>query len=157
MTVAPGDVVKASQPLVVIESMKMEHVVAAEAAGIVVEVLALVGDTVVQGAPLVRLDPTGQTHDDHTMVDAVDLESERADLAEVMARHAVGRDEQRPEAVARRRASGQRTARENVDDLFDDGTFVEYGALALAAQRRRRSVEELIERTPGDGLVAGDR
>ena len=40
-------------------------------------------------------------------------------------------------------------------DLCDEGSFVEYGALALAAQRRRRSVDELIERTPGDGMVAG--
>src|SRR5205823_11422230 len=51
--------------------------------------------------------------------------------------------------------SGQRTARENVEDLCDPGTFVEYGSLVIAAQRRRREVQELIERTPADGLVAG--
>ena len=61
----------------------------------------------------------------------------------------------RPEAVARRRKTGQRTTRENVADLCDAGSFVEYGPLVLAAQRRRRSVEELIARTPADGLVAG--
>jgi acetyl-CoA carboxylase carboxyltransferase component len=64
-------------------------------------------------------------------------------------------DAERPEAVARRRATQQRTARENVEDLCDPGTFVEYGALALAAQRARRSLEELIEKTPGDGMVTG--
>jgi acetyl-CoA carboxylase carboxyltransferase component len=79
----------------------------------------------------------------------------RADLAEVLDRHAMTRDERRPDAVARRRQSGQRTARENVEDLCDPGTFVEYGALAIAAQRRRRAVEDLIERTPADGLVGG--
>jgi acetyl-CoA carboxylase carboxyltransferase component len=67
----------------------------------------------------------------------------------------VGRDERRPEAVARRRATGQRTARENVEDLCDPDTFVEYGPLVIAAQRRRRELQELIERTPADGLVAG--
>ncbi len=70
-------------------------------------------------------------------------------------RHAVGLDEARPDAVARRRATGQRTARENVEDLCDPGTFVEYGPLVVAAQRRRRSLDDLIARTPADGLVAG--
>src|SRR5262249_58235877 len=65
------------------------------------------------------------------------------------------KDAERPEAVARRRSTGQRTARENVEDLCDPGSFVEYGAPAIAAQRRRRSVQDLIERTPADGLVAG--
>jgi acetyl-CoA carboxylase carboxyltransferase component len=73
----------------------------------------------------------------------------------VRARHAVGLDEARPDAVARRRRTGQRTARENIEDLLDDGSLVEYGPLAIAAQRRRRPVEELIERTPADGLVGG--
>src|SRR5438034_303361 len=57
--------------------------------------------------------------------------------------------------VVRRRATAQRTARENIADLCDPGSFVEYGPLVIAAQRRRRPVEELIERTPADGLVAG--
>ena len=74
VTVDPGDLVKASQPLVVIESMKMEHVVASETAGIVVEVLARVGETVTPGAPLIRLDPSGQAADDEAMIDAVDLD-----------------------------------------------------------------------------------
>jgi acetyl-CoA carboxylase carboxyltransferase component len=79
----------------------------------------------------------------------------RADLAEVVARHAAGLDAARPEAVARRRRTGQRTARENVEDLVDPGSLVEYGPLAIAAQRRRRPVDDLIARTPADGLVAG--
>ena len=66
-------------------------------------------------------------------------------------------DDARPEAMARRHATGQRSARENLADLCDPGSFVEYGALVVAAQRRRRPVEELIERTPADGLVGGHR
>jgi acetyl-CoA carboxylase carboxyltransferase component len=79
----------------------------------------------------------------------------RADLAELLRRRAARFDAARPEAVARRRKTGQRTARENVDELCDPGTFVEYGGFAIAAQRQRRSLEDLIERTPADGLVAG--
>ena len=79
----------------------------------------------------------------------------RDDLAEVLERRRRTADEARPEAVERRHEHGARTARENVADLVDAGTFVEYGGLAIAAQRMRREVEELIERTPADGLVAG--
>src|SRR4051812_4123215 len=76
-------------------------------------------------------------------------------LDAVLARHALGLDAARPEAVARRREQGRRTARENVADLVDDGTFVEYGPLIFAAQERRRPKDELIARTPADGLVGG--
>jgi acetyl-CoA carboxylase carboxyltransferase component len=79
----------------------------------------------------------------------------RSDLEEVVERHRKGLDAARPEAVERRRRTGQRTARENVGDLCDHGSFVEYGPLVIAAQRRRRELQDLIERTPADGLVAG--
>jgi len=79
----------------------------------------------------------------------------RDDLAELLARRAATRDEARAEAVERRHATGARTARENVADLVDPGSFVEYGRLAIAAQRGRRELNELIERTPADGLIAG--
>src|SRR3954454_23666343 len=83
------------------------------------------------------------------------MADERDDLAEVLARRARTRDEARPDAVARRHTAGGRTARENVPDLVDPGSFVEYGRFAIAAQRGRRDLDELIARTPADGLVAG--
>ncbi len=84
-----------------------------------------------------------------------DPDATRADLDAVRARHALGLDAARPEAVARRRELGRRTARENLADLVDEGTFVEYGPLIFAAQERRRAREELLAATPADGLVAG--
>jgi len=84
----------------------------------------------------------------------VDQEPMRADLREVVERHSRGLDEQRPEAVARRRKTNQRTIRENIKDLCD-GHFIEYGALAVAAQRQRRTMEDLTSKTPADGVVAG--
>ncbi len=73
----------------------------------------------------------------------------------MLERRALTRDEARPEAVERRHAAGARTARENIADLVDPGSFVEYGRFAIAAQRARRSEDELIARTPADGLIGG--
>ena len=84
-----------------------------------------------------------------------DAGAARSDLDAVLERRALTEDAARPEAVERRHAAGGRTARENIDDLVDPGSFVEYGALAIAAQRGRRELRELIERTPADALVAG--
>src|SRR5438874_1862435 len=155
IAVQPGDIVRAGQQVAVVESMKMEHVVTAEVGGVVREIVVAVGDTVHPGQPLVLLEEAevaAVTIDDEA---AVHTDEIRTDLAEVLARHALGRDEARPDAVERRRSRGQRTARENVEDLCDPGTFVEYGPLVIAAQRRRRSVDDLIRNTPADGLFGG--
>ncbi|HEX8752362.1 MAG TPA: carboxyl transferase domain-containing protein [Solirubrobacterales bacterium] len=87
--------------------------------------------------------------------EGADPGSERDDLAELLARRALTEDAARPEAVERRHAAGGRTARENLVDLVDPGSFVEYGRYAIAAQRGRRELEDLIARTPADGLVGG--
>ncbi|HEY6550114.1 MAG TPA: carboxyl transferase domain-containing protein [Solirubrobacterales bacterium] len=80
---------------------------------------------------------------------------ERPDLAEVLERQALTRDGARDAAVERRHAGGGRTARENIADLIDPGSLVEYGRFAIAAQRGRRELEDLIANTPADGLIAG--
>ena len=155
--VRPGDTVRRGQPVVVLESMKMEHVVTAEFAGVVDEVTAAVGATVAPGDPLLTIARSADsaTGVDDDVASEVDPTTVRADLAAVLDRHERTHDGRRPDAVARRHDAGRRTARENVDDLVDEGTFVEYGPLVVAAQRRRRSIEELIERTPADGVVGG--
>ena len=165
VAVSAGYKVRAGQELVVLESMKMEHVVVATDAGIVTEVPADVGATVMPGDVLVVIAPAASEMADipdelippaGAGPDAEYLTDElRPDLAEVVERHAFGFDGARPDAVARRRSTGQRTTRENIDDLCDPGSFVEYGPVVIAAQRRRRAVDDLIRRTPADGMVAG--
>jgi acetyl-CoA carboxylase carboxyltransferase component len=81
--------------------------------------------------------------------------SERPELRELLERRRLTEDASRPETVERRHTAGGRTARENLADLVDPGSFVEYGRHAIAAQRSRRDLAELLERTPADGLVAG--
>jgi acetyl-CoA carboxylase carboxyltransferase component/biotin carboxyl carrier protein len=153
--VKPGDEVRKGQQVAVMESMKMEHVIEAAESGQVLEIMVKEGDAVLEGAPLLALRASDVEHAGEEVAASVDLDHIRRDLAEVQARKRRTLDIERPEAVARRRATQQRTARENVDDLCDPGTFVEYGSLVLAAQRARRSLEELIEKTPGDGMVTG--
>jgi acetyl-CoA carboxylase carboxyltransferase component len=153
--VATGDSVAARQQLMMIESMKMHHAIESPCDGVIADVLVEVGETVMAGAAVATVAPGAVIAQSSAAVDDRDLTSVRPDLAEVQARHAVGLDAARPDAVERRRAVGRRTARETVADLVDEGSFVEYGPVAIAAQRRRRSVEELIERTPADGMIGG--
>ncbi|MGC0366826.1 acetyl/propionyl-CoA carboxylase alpha subunit [Rhodococcus sp. 27YEA15] len=151
---AVGDGVSAGGQVAVLEAMKMQHVLSAESDVEVVRVLSAAGRSVGAGEPLliVRSAASGASLAE---AESVDLDDVRSDLAEILARHEVTLDEARPDAVAKRHRLGRRTARENIDDLVDADSFVEYGALTLAAQRSRRSEEDLIANTPADGLVGG--
>lgn len=153
--VAEGDLVHAGQQLLVMEAMKMEHVIAAECGGRVGRVGVAAGDAVFAGHLLFLIEEAEVAALESDAGEHEDLDDIRPDLAEVHARHAIGLDGARPDAVARRRKTHQRTARENIEQLCDAGSFVEYGPLVIAAQRRRRTLEDLIEHTPADGLVAG--
>jgi acetyl-CoA carboxylase carboxyltransferase component len=175
--VKTGDAVAAGQGLIVIEAMKMEHELVAPAAGRVDAVEVEAGDGVEEGdvllrvasdaessasaAPTASTTPTGSpaspasTASTRSSAAPKPATSLRPDLQEWLDREALTRDAARPEAVARRHARGQRTARENIADLCDPGSFTEYGALAIAAQRGRRSLDDLIRNTPADGMVTG--
>ena len=153
--VAAGDAVAADDEVVILESMKMEHPVSADVPGVVLEVLVGEGETVEMGQALVRIEPGEATRSASEAPPASEASSERSDLARYRQRRQLTTDAARPAAVARRHARGQRTARENIADLCDAGSFQEYGAFAIAAQRQRRSLEDLTLNTPADGLVGG--
>ena len=145
--------------VITLESMKMQHDIAASFDGVASEVLVEVGQTVKAGQSLLVFSPStieqqiGESSDVDSQVG--DVQELRPDLHEVIDRHQQGLDSNHPEAVAKRHASGRLTARENVELLVDAGSLVEYGPVVIAAQRRRRSVEDLIDKTPADGLVGG--
>ncbi len=167
--VAPGDAVNAGDLLVILEAMKMEHEVRAGQAGCVGELFFAKGEVVAEGELLCNL--TVQS------IEVCRLEGDlvlkeplapvlplpalagpsgpRPDLQRLLDRQAFTLDASRPEAVAKRHALGLRTARENLADLCDANSFMEYGALAVAAQRSRRSETDLIQNTPADGMVTG--
>lgn len=149
-----GVEIGAGGQLAVLEAMKMQHVLTAPDAAVAVRVLVRPGQIVAPGDPLVVITRTGTDETGSTHADP-DPGRARADVEEIRARHLVTLDEARPAAVARRRKLGRRTARENIADLVDEGSFVEYGALTFAAQRSRRAEDDLIANTPADGLVTG--
>ena len=152
--VSEGDVVRAGQPIATLEAMKMQHLAAAPVGGVVRGLAAAVGSTLDEGQPLAFIEPAaGEDHQE--IVETIDLDLIRPDLAEVHARIAMTRDDARPDAIARRRRTGQRTARENLAHLFDPDSFKEYGGLAIAAQRRRRTIPDLQASTPADGIITG--
>ena len=153
--VEEGDEVHFKQDLVVMEAMKMEHVIGASDSGIVRHVSVEVGHVIQEGHPLVFIEPADIGDAGQGEVEELDLDHIRDDLKESFERHAYIYDENRPKAMERRARTSQQTARKNINDLCDEGSFIEYGPLVLAAQRRRRTVEWLQENTPADGLVCG--
>jgi acetyl-CoA carboxylase carboxyltransferase component/biotin carboxyl carrier protein len=153
--VAVGDAVQPGQQVAILEAMKMEHVVASRGAGVVRELRVSLGDTVTEGAALLLIDAQEGVAGAGRVTQSVDMDHVRPDLAELRQRRALTLDATRPDAVEKRRKTGSRTARENIADLCDPGSFHEYGAFVVAAQRSRRTMEDLIARTPADGLVMG--
>ena len=153
--VSDGDRVRPGQQIAVLESMKMEHLVTAPGGGTVRETRARKGDTLYKGDAIVFLEPAEVGGETPAESETHDLDVIRSDLADMLARQAFGQDSSRPDAVAKRRKTNHRTARENIAALVDPGSFIEYGSLAVAAQAARRSHDDLIRNTPGDGVVAG--
>ncbi|HEY0803196.1 MAG TPA: carboxyl transferase domain-containing protein [Steroidobacteraceae bacterium] len=155
IAVSAGQAVRAGDPVLIIEAMKMEHVISSPISGLVRGLNVSQGDTVFEGRTLAFIEPADIATVNQAAEEAIDLDFIRPDLAALMQRHRGTLDSSRPNAVDRRRKTGQRTVRENVEDLLDPGSFIEYGSLVVAARRKRHSLEELIEQTPADGMVMG--
>ncbi|MGR3781475.1 MAG: carboxyl transferase domain-containing protein, partial [Albimonas sp.] len=152
---AEGDRVAPGQTLAITEAMKMEFAVTAPFGGVVASAPWSPGDALAKGAPLLFLRPDGADLAVETVERQMDPDHIRPDLQALFDDRRLISDEGRPEAVAKRHATRKRTARENLADLCDPGSFREFGAHALAAQRGRRSVEELKRASPADGVVTG--
>ncbi len=148
--VAKGDEVHTGTVLLVTELMKMHHDIRAGESGVITQIHVKQGDELRGGEPLVTLEPA-----DIAATGPESVTMTRTDFTEFEARMAMLADSSRSDAVAKRHDTGARTARENIDDLFDEGTFTEYGALAVAAQRTKRPLPELQARTQGDGIICG--
>ena len=145
--------------IITLESMKMQHDIAADYDGFASNVLVEIGQTVKAGQLILTFSPATierlASSDSDVPLRDENSGDQRQDLHEVIERHQQGLDQNRSEVVAKRQTAGRLTARQNVELLIDEGSLVEYGPVVIAAQRRRRSLEDLIEKTPADGLVGG--
>jgi len=154
LAVSQGDEVQPGQELMVLNAMKMEHVVTATCVGVVHEINVGVGDTVPEDSVLIVIEESdGEAISAEEEVE-LDLDIPREDLAELLRRRALTTDASRLRQVEKRHAMGGRTARENIDDLCDEDTFMQYGSLAVGMQLRG-TVDELLDYAPSDGLVMG--
>ncbi|CAN5916262.1 pyruvate carboxylase [soil metagenome] len=155
LSVAEGDVVAAGQGVAVLEAMKMEHLLHAPFAARVSAIRAQTDDFLSEAFVLLVLEPIDAAEQRELVQAELDPAAIRPDLQRVIDRLAFTADANRAEAVERRHKTGGRTARENLADLCDAGSLIEYGAMAIAAQTRRRAVDDLIRNTPADGMVTG--
>jgi acetyl/propionyl-CoA carboxylase alpha subunit/acetyl-CoA carboxylase carboxyltransferase component len=155
LSVKEGDTVAAGQPLLIMDAMKMQHEIRSPARGYVRRIAVEAGETIYEGAPLLFVEEADVEVKGAAVEEKIDLDHIRPDLAEYFERRAMTLDDKRPDAVARRRKTNQRTARQNLDDLVDPNSFIEWGAFAIASQRTRRTIDDLVEKTPADGLITG--
>jgi acetyl-CoA carboxylase carboxyltransferase component len=153
--VKEGDSVSADQHIATVEAMKMQYSVKADIAGVIAEVYAEPGAMLEQGQAIARVIAAVEESQLQTAAPGDDLSTTRVDLEIMGQRLANTGDLVRHQAAEKRHAKGYRTARENLADLVDDGSFTEYGQLAIAAQRSRRNFEELQVETAGDGVITG--
>ena len=153
--VAEGDAVAKGAQVAIVEAMKMEHVIVAEVGGLVREITMSVGETVLEGWPIVLLEEAEVDGEVTETTQEIDPDHIRPDLQELLDRRAYTLDENREKAVERRKGRGFRMIRESIAQLVDEGSFNEYWPLVVANQHTRHELEALRKNTPGDGVVAG--
>ena len=156
-SVGVGEEVQKNQPVAVMEALKMEHVIKSEVSGVVRELALEVGDTIFESTPIMFIEPL-DVEGEYDSGESQDLDEIRPDVAEVNHFHELTRDDSRVEATEKRHEAGKRTARENILDLCDEGSFFEYGPLVTAARYRNDTTEELeerVKRTAADAMVMG--
>jgi len=155
LSVQAGEQVRKGQEVAILSAMKMEHVISAPVQGEILHIAIQLNQVVHSGQILFVFREQEVSLGALEKEEALDLEHIRPDLEAVHKRHHAVTDEARPKAVAKRRKLQMQTARENVAQLVDEGSFVEYGALALAAQHGRLDMDTLIQKTPADGIITG--
>lgn len=153
--VSENELVYADQPLVIIEAMKMQTTLCAQASGKISRVFVTLHDECFVGMPLVEIIVEQQPQNE------VRIEKEKTSqvnqnlFENLQNRKSLSLDSHRLEQQDKRHNKGYLTARENLQNLCPDDSFMEYGQLAVAAQRLRRDYDELKSATAADGIITG--
>ncbi len=148
--------IKQGDTVLVQESMKMHHPIKALTNGLISKLFVDIGDTVSIGTPLFEfISDVEKSHKQLKIDKSKKSKTIRKDLVDLIERRKLTLDKNRSIAVKKRKKLGKRTARENIKSLIGKNEFFEYGDLVYAAQRSRRSLDDLIKNTPADGLITG--
>ena len=153
-----GDKVAKGDTLLVLEVMKVQTNISAPQAGVVRSIHVQTSQPVEKGAVLIELtDPAAENDSADIAVPDSDTTLGYGEEAahDFQQRRNKALDDARPAAVAAQHKKGYFTARENLANLCDSDSFIEYGQLAVAAQRQRKSFEELQTDTAADGIITG--
>ncbi|KAJ3123963.1 hypothetical protein HK100_011426 [Physocladia obscura] len=155
-----GQTVSKNDEIAIIVSMKMENLIRSPISGTVERVLALPNSTLTQQAAILAIRPSKSSkllpesvENNQTSANTV-----RPELEELIVRLSHTQDSSRAKAIEKQRSAKKLSAREKIFlllQLQNPAEFFEFGALAIAAQKSRRTVEDLIKNTPADGLVTG--
>ena len=142
VAVKSGQDVEQGEIIATIESMKMQTAIETPVAGTVVDLNVTVGETIQSNHEICRVEESIGSNSavKKTQSKAVDTRNPLDTLNQELQSSL---DSGRTKAVSKRHAKGYRTARENLHQLCDDGSFIEYGQLAVAAQRDRMTAEKL--------------
>ena len=156
--ISENEQVYINQPLVIIEAMKMQTTLCAEVSGKVGQIFVKIDDECFVGMPLVDIHSDGanktKTKTKTEITPSTHNTNQRL-LDELRIRQALTLDEQRVEQQQKRWNKGYLTARENLQNLCPVDSFMEYGQMAVAAQRLRRDYESLKSATAADGVITG--
>ena len=154
VSVSEGEVIETDQIVAIMEAMKMEHEIRADAHGEVHSLNVQDGDAIYEDHALLFIHERESTTKSEQKQSTINLDEIRSDVAEVIERHEITLDANRPDAIEKRRKTNQRTARENVDDLCDEDSFVEHGQLVLTPGTGL-PIDEVIRKFPTDGMITG--
>ena len=154
VAVKSGQEVEQGEIIATVESMKMHTAIESPVAGTVVDLNVTVGETIQSNHEICRVEESIGSNSavKKTQSKAVDAQDPLDMLNQELESSL---DSSRTKAVTKRHSKGYRTARENLQQLCDDGSFVEYGQLAVAAQRDRMSTDKLKSDTAADGVITG--
>jgi acetyl-CoA carboxylase carboxyltransferase component len=152
--VSQNQLVQMDQPLVIIEAMKMQTTLCADVSGKMGQVFVNIGDECFVGMPLVDIHPNSSSKTKSETMVTPSSTNQRL-LDELRTREELTLDTQRMEQQQKRHEKGYLSARENLQNLCSADSFMEYGQMAVAAQRLRRDYDELKTATAADGVITG--
>ena len=154
VNVKNSSIVLKGQIIVTVESMKMQSSITAPVSGSISDLNVSEGQTVEEGQLICCLTEKSNQKSKE-LTSKVRINNENQVMSDFESEIEKTLDKEREQEILKRHSRGYRTARENLEDLVDADSFIEYGQLAVAAQRERLNADELKLKSAADGVLTG--